>query len=139
MIEVIIVALLLFIIWLIWKIVTTPNTVLTVATDKASYNRGEDVIISGVLTGDGTPIVGETITGAVILPGGGGSHNFSATTQADGSYEYTYPLQAAAPGGTYTIQVAGFGATASTTFTQINQNVEEVLMYRVPMVCTDFV
>ena len=125
-------AFILFILWLIWKIVVTPNVVLTVVTDKASYNRGEPVVISGLLTGDGTPIAGETITGAIVLPGGTGTHNFSATTQADGSYEYTYDTTGGA-GGTYTVQVAGFGQVGSTTFTQINQNVEDVLLYRVPI------
>ena len=128
----IIAAFLLVILWLIWKIVVTPNVVLTVGTDKPSYNRGEDVIVSGILTGDGTPIAGETISGAVVQPGGGGAQNFTATTQADGSWEYTYPLGTGAAGGTYTVQVAGFGASNSTTFHQINQNVEDALMYRVP-------
>lgn len=128
----IIAAFLLIILWLIWKIVVTPNVVLTVVTDKASYNRGEPVVISGILTGDGTPIAGETVIGAVVLPGGTGTHNFSATTQADGSYEYTYDTTGGS-GGTYTVQVAGFGQNGSATFTQINQNVEDALMYRVQL------
>ena len=129
----IIAAFLLIILWLIWKIVVTPNVVLTVGTDKPIYNRGEDVIVSGILTGDGTPIAGETITGAIVQPGGGGAQNFTATTQADGSWTYSHPLATGAAGGTYTIQVAGFGASNSTTFHQINQNVEDALMYRVPL------
>jgi len=128
----VIIAFLLIIIWIIWKIVVTPNVVLTVVTDKASYNRGEPVVITGVLTGDGDPIAGETISGAVVLPGGTGAHNFTATTQADGSWQYTYDTTGGS-GGTYTVQVAGFGQSANTTFQQVIQiNVVDALMCRVP-------
>lgn len=116
----------LLILWIIWKIVTTPNVVLTVATDKGTYNRGEPVVISGILTGDGDPIAGETISGAVVYPGGVGSHNFTALTQADGSYEYTYDTTGGA-GGTYTVQAVGFGANSTTTFTQAIQRMVSVL------------
>lgn len=125
-IGILLLGLALLILWMIWKIVTTPNVVLLVATDKDTYNRGDPVVISGVLTGDDTPIAGETITGAIILPGGTGSQNFSAVTQADGTYEYTYDTTGGA-GGTYTVQVAGFGASNSTTFTQIIQMKVSVL------------
>ena len=128
-----VIGILLLIIWLIWKIVVTPDVVLTVATDKASYNRLEDVVISGVLTSEGNPVAGEIITGAIVLPGGVTSVDFSATTEADGSYAHTHPLTAVAPGGTYNVQVLGFGANASTTFHRINQNVEDVLSYSVPI------
>lgn len=120
------VGLALLILWIIWKIVVTPNVVLTVATDKATYNRGEPVIISGVLTGDGDPVPGETITGAVVYPGGTGSHNFTAVTAADGSWSYEYDTTGGS-GGTYTIQVAGFGASNSTTFQQNIQRIVSVL------------
>ena len=116
----------LLILWIIWKIVTTPNVVLTVATDKGTYTRGEPVVISGILTGDGDPIAGETISGAVVYPGGTGSHNFTALTQADGSYEYTYDTTGGS-GGTYTVQVVGFGANNTTTFTQAIQRMVSVL------------
>jgi len=119
-IGMLLVILALVLIWLILKIVTTPNVVLTVATDKSTYDQGETVQISGNLSGDGSPIVGETITINVIRPGGISAVNLSATTDTNGDYATQFPT-ATEPGGTYTVQVGGFGATASTTFTEIDQ------------------
>ena len=117
----------LLILWIIWKIVTTPNVVLTVATDKSTYTRGEVAKISGNLTGDGDPVAGETVTIVVVYPGGSGAQNLSAVTDVNGDYGPVDFDTASQGGGTYTVQVTGFGANASTTFTQSIQRMVSVL------------
>lgn len=104
---------------LIWKIVVTPNVVLGVATDKGTYNKGEKTQITGNLSGDSSPVPGETITIVVVHPGGTGATNLSAVTDANGDYGPVEFDTTGKVGGTYTVQVAGFGATDSTTFIQM--------------------
>jgi len=112
--------LIIVIIWIIWKIVVATDIVVTVTSDKPVYTAGETATLSGQLTGDGLPIAEAPITGAVVLPGGVQTQNFTAVTDVIGDWSAEFNT-AGKPQGTYTVQVLGGGAPASTTFHQIIQ------------------
>jgi len=114
-IWVILTILIMVVIWIIRKYVIIPS--LTVATDKDSYDRSEDVQISGDLkdqTDAGIP--DKTVTIAVEDPGGVVYPTFTALTDANGDYAAVWAIPDDAAGGTYTLTASALGISASKTF-----------------------
>ena len=88
---------------------------ITVSTDKASYNSGETVTISGKV---GTVVSGQSVILQVFNPKGAAYRFDVVSVAADGSY--TYPLKIGGHigiTGTYTATVTYNKQQASSTFT----------------------
>ena len=109
------VLLVLLVWWLLRKLVVVPT--LTVATDKASYFRGETVGISGSLKSNGNPLPNQTVGLAVQPPTGDAYSLPSVTTDADGNFTSSWEIPADAVGGAYTLVATSVGVSNTTTFT----------------------
>lgn len=107
--------LLIIVAWLIWKIVVVPT--LTVATDKAGYDRSETVHISGNLSDATGPLSGRAVKPAIEPPIGDAYVLPELTTDASGDYSADWEVPDDAVAGTYTLAVAALGVLASKTFT----------------------
>lgn len=115
--AILLIILIAIILYLLWKIVQVPS--ISVATDKSLYDRTETVTITGTLIDQNSdPMVGKTVSGAIVPPVGDAYVLPNAVTDANGAYEMTWEIPDDAPGGAYTVQVASLGASASGTFTQ---------------------
>jgi len=111
---------LIVVIWIIWKYVIIPS--ITVATDKDSYDRTEDVQIGGALKDQADAgIPAKTVSIAVEDPGGTVYPVFTAVTDANGDYSAVWEIPDDAAGGTYTLTVSALGISASKTFRQMIQ------------------
>lgn len=98
----------------------TANLATTVATDKASYLRGETVIIAVSATVNGQPLANASVSLAVTKPNGG-TATASVTSDASGKAVYKLRLNKQKdPAGTYqvrdTVVSNGQSAQASTSF-----------------------
>jgi hypothetical protein len=85
----------------------TITTILTVDCSSYSVNPGSAVTIMGLLTGEGSGVVGKTVTlayydGAIWIPIG------SATTGTGGSYSYGWTIPSGIASGEYPLK-ASFG------------------------------
>ena len=98
------------------------NLAVTVQTNKAVYNPGENVVIRAYVTRLGVPITDANVI-VGIEPPGGPVIGFSAPhVGPDGWYQYTFPLSGSAGGGVYKVSATAtrLGDTpgsAQTTFT----------------------
>ena len=91
-----------------------------VATDKASYRRGDTVSMSALVKRDGVAVPGASVRFAVMLPGGGSSV-LNATTGNDGYARAGYRTgKTRSSSGSYRVQAdataSASSATASTGF-----------------------
>jgi len=115
-----VVALLLMLLvwWILRKLVVVPVVPrVTVATDKASYARGETVQISGTVTSDGAPEANKPV-GLGITPPTGDIYSLpSVTTDAQGNFSASWQVPADAVVGTYVLTATSVGVSATTTFT----------------------
>jgi len=116
------VALALFIVYLILKIVlmlrkrvVVPG--ITVTVDKAAYMQGENVGITGLLTEDGSPAPGETVSLKITDPAGSETILPEAITDIAGKFSSVWQVPQDASPGLYTVSATGLGITAHTTFT----------------------
>ena len=110
------VILIVLLIWLLLrKLVVVPD--ISVATDKSSYFREESVQISGTLTSNGNPLIGQTVGLAIEPPTGDAYSLPSVVTDADGKFTASWQVPADAVGGSYTLTVASVGVSGTTTFT----------------------
>jgi len=102
--------------------VNAANLVVTVQTNKAVYNPGENVVIRVYVTRLGSP-VNDAVVFVSIEPPGGPVLGFPAPYAGPtGWYQYTFPLSSSPGGGVYkvTAQATRLGdnpGSAQTTFT----------------------
>ena len=109
------VLLVLLVLWLLRKLVVVPT--LTVATDKASYFRGETVQISGSVKINGNPLANQTVALAIEPPTGDAYSLPSVTTDADGNFTSSWEIPADAVAGSHALVAASVGVGAAATFT----------------------
>lgn len=110
-----IVYLLLQILLMLRKRVLVP--LVTVMTDKPEYARGATAHISGVVTENGEPATGIPVSVKVTDPKDVETDLGPVNTDPKGAYTVDFPIDAAAAGGTYTVEADSLGVTATTSFT----------------------
>ena len=109
------VLLILLVWWLLRKLVVVPS--LSVATDKASYFRGETVQISGSLQQNGNPLANQTL-GLTVRPPTGDAYSLpSVTTDTEGKFVASWDIPSDAIAGGYTVEATSAGVSATATFT----------------------
>lgn len=101
--------------WLLRKLVVVPTV--TVATDQASYGRGETVGISGSVMDGTNPLPGETVALTVQPPTGDAISLPSATTDSDGNFSASWVVPIDAEAGSYELFATCLGVGDTTTFT----------------------
>jgi len=91
------------------------NLVVTVQTDKAVYNPGDNVVIKVYVTRSGTPFSNASVYGGIEFPGGG-TFVFSAPLPGPGGwYQYTFHLSPSAVGGVYKVTVTAISPISGDT------------------------
>lgn len=110
----------ILVIWLLLrKLVVVPT--LSVAADKSSYFREESVQISGTLTSNGSPLIGQAVGLAIEPPTGDAYSLPEATTDAEGNFSASWQVPPDAVAGPYTLTAASVGVGGTTTFTLRSQ------------------
>ncbi|MBN2102324.1 MAG: hypothetical protein JW716_05640 [Candidatus Aenigmarchaeota archaeon] len=95
---------------------TNPEDRLSVTTDQADYDQGEDVTISGTLLDeDCNPVVGEQM-GVQVNDPYDNPVSYQPVTDANGYFETSFTLDTDALLGTYLVTVGGNGDSAQTSF-----------------------
>ena len=102
--------------------VNAANLAVTVQTDKAVYNPGENVVIRAYVTRSGSAFNDAQVIVSIEPPGGPVIGFPAPSTGPGGWYQYTFPLSPSSGGGVYkvTAQATHTGDTpgsAQTTFT----------------------
>lgn len=91
-----------------------------VSTDKPGYSRNQTVSITALVTANGTPVSGASVTFTITKPTGARVTG-TATTGANGSAVYTYRISRKDPVGTYQISananLNGITGSGSRSFT----------------------
>jgi hypothetical protein len=100
---------------------TIASVNLTIATDKASYTRRQNVRITTTVTANGAPAPNVTVNLTMTKAANGGVSNVSAVTAANSEATYQYRIHNRDPLGTWQVQanssVSGVNASASKSFT----------------------
>jgi len=105
----------------------TPDYGLTVETNKLIFYRGEDVIISGNLTGDGIGIPGE-ICIEVFDPSNYPDFLNCTMANQNGDYSVVYSIGSNASVGTYIVNAENtlYNVSAFTPFQVLNHSVGDI-------------
>jgi hypothetical protein len=98
------------------------NLVVTVQTNKAVYNPGENVVIGSYVTRLGVPINDANVIVGIEPPGGPVIGFAAPHVGSDGWYQYTFPLSGSSGGGVYKVSATATHppdtpGSAQTTFT----------------------
>jgi len=100
---------------------TIASVNLTLATDKASYARRQNVRITTTVTVNGAPAPNVTVNLTMTKAANGGVNNASAVTAANGVATYQYRIHNRDPLGSWQVQanssVSGVNGSASKSFT----------------------
>jgi len=96
------------------------SLLVTVSTDKPSYTPGEQVVVSGYVLLDGTPVGGALVAIQVSDPSGNPIVSRTRSTDSSGAYSVAFNLPLNAQEGTYTVYASasyqGHTASNSDTF-----------------------